>query len=120
MTKPLNPVPETGIPLWDEYSWDNQETWNEFLAPVRHPILPAGINSACWNGDEFNGAGVEEPLWPDAFTATEMYWPSLVGESDMAVFDCVDLSIKAVDNCIAIRPEDALVTIRGKPCHRRS
>jgi hypothetical protein len=118
--KPLNPITDGFAPIWDEYSWDNPETWDPLEDPVRHPILPAGINSACWNGDDINGAGVEEPLWPDAFTATEMYEPSTVDDYDLVVFECVDLTIKPVDSCIAIRHEDRHITIRGKPCRRRS
>ena len=60
-----------------------------------HPILPTGFNSWDINGDEVDGAGVNEPVWPtffDSFVPLEVIF---ITEPMLDVFgtECPDLVV---------------------------
>ena len=116
MNFPFNPLAPGAPPNWDEYSWDNPETWDPTEAWCRHPILPAGVNDWCINGLEVNAGGINEPIWVEPFQDAEFYRPAVVDLSDMTPFECPDLTPRAQDSRVAIRPQCSVVTIRGKPC----
>ena len=82
---------------------------------MTHPILPAGYNSWRIGGDEVDGAGVNEPVWPalfDTFTS----FPLLIVDSDLlAAFntECPDLVIACEPDGITVRHEpETLVIVR--------
>jgi len=116
MTKPLNPLPPGAPPNWDEYSWDNPETWDPTLSYKRHPILPAGINDWCFNGLEVNAAGINDPVWVEPFQDAALYRPAVLDPSDMTPFECPDIVLRAQDSHVAIRGQNSVISIRGKPC----
>ena len=63
------------------------------MAPVTHPILPAGFNSDDINGNEFNGAGTNWPVWPWMFDTFQGFVPLIITPEMMAVFlTCPDVS----------------------------
>lgn len=61
------------------------------LSHYGHPILPCGYNSWEDDGDEVNGSGVNEPIWPtltDLFIALEVL---IITPEMLEVFDgCAD------------------------------
>lgn len=63
------------------------------IAMYLQAVIPAGMNSAEINGDEFNGAGVNEPVWPDLFETSDVFNPIMLDADMMAFFDedCPDL-----------------------------
>jgi len=75
----------------------------------KHPIMPAGYDSWENNGDELNGGGVNEPIWPVYFDAFEglsvlVLTPVLVDSFN----DCPDWIIGTAGNVVAI-PDDVPV-----------
>jgi hypothetical protein len=66
-----------------------------WLSYFGHPKLPAGYNSWEHDGDDINGSGVNEPVWPqlfDTFVALEVL---IITEDMMDIFEtgCPDLII---------------------------
>jgi hypothetical protein len=58
-----------------------------FRSYFGHPILPAGFNSAPNDGDEVDGAGYNEPVWPmyaESFEALEVL---IITEEMMSFFE---------------------------------
>jgi hypothetical protein len=79
---------------------------------MKHPILPAGYNSWENDGDEVDGAGVNEPISPDYFDALEPGFPLILSSEMLAVFDgCADLVIACVPDTIVIPRQDDIVEI---------
>jgi hypothetical protein len=86
-----------------------------WLSYFGHPLLPAGYNSAAINGDEFDGAGVNERISPvlfDTFIGLEI----LIITADMLeVFEgCADLIIASQNNVINFPEEVRTVEIRKR------
>ena len=78
-----------------------------------HPQLPAGINSSSFNGDEFNGAGYNEPIWPVLFDTFEPFVPLIITQPMLAVFDgCADVTIPAEGDTITFPQEVREIMIR--------
>jgi hypothetical protein len=116
---PLNPWPLGDPPLdWDEFTWENSDSFDPFAAPQRHPILPAGFDSVAIGRDEYDGSGVNEPLWPATFQGSTMYRPTVVDETDMAVFACPDVTFAPVNEVIVVPAQQETIVIRGRSCSR--
>jgi hypothetical protein len=78
---------------------------------LKHPIMPAGYDHWENNGDELNGGGVNEPVWPEYFDAFEgltvlVLTPVLVDSFN----DCPDWIMGDAHNVVAI-PLDAQVLL---------
>lgn len=71
------------------------------------PLLFAGLNSAFISGDEFNGAGRHDPLWPAYIDANEVGIPLLMTDDSLSIFEteCPDLIIPATNRTIVVFPE---------------
>ena len=79
-----------------------------------HPILPAGFNSAPMNGDEIDGAGYNEPIWPFLFDSFVGFKPLLLDENDIAMFEteCPDYSVSKVTDTIVLPAEIETIEVR--------
>jgi hypothetical protein len=78
------------------------------LAHFGHPILPAGYNSAPNDGDEVDGPGYNEPIWPYLFNAFIPLEVLIITLEMLEVFDgCADYTVLSVPDQIDIegRPE---------------
>ena len=110
---PHNPLLPGELPAWDDYSWDNPETWDPTLAFQRHPLLYAGYNFDAINDDEWNGAGVNEPVWPTLFDASVMFRPVTIDIRDYATgfLECPDYVVRPVFRCLDVpkRPNRMIV-----------
>jgi len=65
------------------------------LAWYGHPVLPAGCNSWDINGDDYDGSGVNEPIWPMLFDTFIALRPLIVTEEMLEAFDnlCADYAL---------------------------
>jgi len=76
------------------------------LSYYGHPIFPAGFNSWDINGDDINGPGVNEPVWPylfDSFVPLEVL---IITPEMLEVFDgCADYTVPGVTRDIPIDPQ---------------
>lgn len=80
-----------------------------------HPVLPTGYNSWENNGDEVDGAGVNEAVWPVLFDTFEAIPVLIVTEEMMAAFDgCADFIVPCENNVVTIPHEPETVMIRGR------
>ena len=79
-----------------------------------HPVLPAGYNADDLNGDEFNGAGTNHPVWPNYTVMTTYQIIVLMSEEMMSIFDteCPDLVIACQPNTILIPGEPETINVR--------
>jgi len=87
-----------------------------WLSLYGHPQLPAGYDSWEHNGDEINGAGVNEPVWPylfDTFVALEVL---IINEEMMEIFvtGCPDYVVPGQPNTITFPPEVRTQVIRRR------
>jgi len=81
---------------------------------MTHPIMPAGYNSWFNNGDEVDGGGVNEAVWPVLFDTFESHPAVIVTEQMLDAFDsCPDVTISCVNDTIALRHEPETVMIMG-------
>lgn len=77
------------------------------------PALPSGWNSAAFACDEFNGAGVNEPVWPDLFDTVDVFPPTVLDERDFAIFDgCPDLSVRWESNTMVVPHEPNVMCVK--------
>ena len=84
-----------------------------WLSYFGHPVLPAGYDSWEHAGDEINGSGVNEPVWPqlfDTFVALEVL---IITEDMMEIFEtgCPDLTLPFDRWEIAMPGENNVVVI---------
>lgn len=80
-----------------------------------HPILPCGINSWMIAGDELDGAGVNEPVWPLLFDSFEPVPVFIVTDEMMAAFDgCADYVVPCQNDTVMIPHEVDTIVIRGR------
>jgi hypothetical protein len=82
---------------------------------MSHPFLPAGYNSWFIDGDEVDGAGVNEPVWPALFDTFDGF-PVMIIDADMlAAFDteCPDFVAPCVQDTITIPHEPETIMVRG-------
>jgi hypothetical protein len=67
------------------------------------PILPCGYNSWEINGDEMDGRGVNEALWPVLFDSYEGLTPIILTDEFTAAFgECPDIVFGCPDNEIVV------------------
>jgi len=101
---PHNPLYPGPNPAWDEYSWLNPETWDPTLAFQRHPMFYAGYNFDALNADEWNGAGVNEEVWPVLFDGSVVFRPVTIDVRDWVTGfeECPDYVVRPVFRCIDI------------------
>lgn len=80
-----------------------------------HPVLPTGLNSWDINGDEINGAGVNETVWPDYVETFEALDLIAVSPEMLAVFEneCPDIVFPKPDNTVVMPREYRELVIRG-------
>ena len=85
----------------------NQDYYDPLLSLYRNPQLYDGVNSTAINGDEANGAGVNEPIWPVLFDTFEPMQPIIITQEMLADFlsDCPDVTIPAETTTVFI-PRD--------------
>jgi hypothetical protein len=84
-----------------------------WLSYFGHPKLPAGYDSWDHNGDDINGAGVNEPVWPqlfDTFFALEVV---IVTEEMMEIFvtGCPDYVVRCDRWQISMPAADSTILI---------
>jgi hypothetical protein len=85
------------------------------LSYYGHPILPAGYNSWDFNGDEVDGAGVNEPCWPYLFDTFIALNPFILTAELVAVFDeCPDYCFRCVDDTIVFPCEPETIHVRRR------
>jgi hypothetical protein len=79
------------------------------------PIMPAGLNSATISGDEFNGGGVNEPIWTYYFDTSEVFKPIWMTDEIMDNFENEqpDLVIPGVRWNINLPGEVRTLTIKA-------
>ena len=86
------------------------------LAYYGQPILPAGFNSAPNDGDEVDGAGYNEPVWPylfDSFVPLEVL---IVTPEMLGVFDgCPDYMVPSELSLIVVLAESMIYTLMPAP-----
>lgn len=79
-----------------------------------HPYLPCGYNSCDNDGDEIDGAGVNEAVWPVLFDTFLPLMPMIVTTEMMDAFDgCADLVIPGLRNTVVIPAESRTLMIVG-------
>lgn len=82
---------------------------------MTHPVLPCGYNSWENDGDEVDGAGVNEPVSPVLFDTFEPLPVLLIDAEMQAAFDeeCPDLVVACVNDQVMIPRElETLVIMR--------
>lgn len=85
---------------------DNWAYYDPFLSKVRHPQLPTGVNSTPINGNEANGPGYNEPIWPMIFDSFEGFAPIFLSADHMDTFnECPDVVIPCVNNTVVFPQE---------------
>jgi len=83
------------------------------LAYFGHPILPAGFNSWDINGDEVDGAGVNEPVWPYLFDTFVALNPFILSTDMVAVFDgCPDYCVPCTDDTVTFPCDPEVIKVR--------
>lgn len=77
-------------------------------------ILPAGYNSWENNGDEVDGPGANEPIWPMLFDTFFPLGPFILTDEMTSFFDtqCPDYVVPCENNTIVISPEFSVLVIR--------
>lgn len=82
----------------------------------RHPELPAGFNSWEVNGDEVDGAGANEPIWPPLTDFYVGLKPVLNDQNDLDRFadECPDLIIRQDWRPVTIQPSWSIVQVRRR------
>ena len=83
------------------------------VAPVTHPILPAGYNADDNNGDEVDGAGTNWPIWPVYFDTFEGLLPLIVTDEMIETFvlECADIAFSWEDNSVELPFEQLTLMI---------
>jgi hypothetical protein len=99
-----------------ETTWFNPDAFDPWMHKTRHPELPAGLNSVCVNGDELNGSGVNEPIWPFYWSNWDGIYPIVFPKDYLNVFTttCPDLTIRGVFNKVRIPPPSPTLCIKAK------
>lgn len=78
-----------------------------------HPVLPTGYDSTENNGDELNGAGVNEAVWPALFDSFIGLAPLIVTDEMADAFDgCADYVVPCENSTVMIPYEPDTVVIR--------
>jgi hypothetical protein len=79
-----------------------------------HPVLPAGYNSWENNGDEIDGAGVNEPVWPAYFVSFETRDLMIINADLLQIFEdgCPDYVVPAVQDTIVFPREVETLVLR--------
>ena len=78
-----------------------------FLNYYGHPLLPTGYNSWENDGDEVNGPGVNEPIWPMLFDTFMPLKVMFITDEMMDIFEtgCPDYIAPCVPNTIVFPTE---------------
>lgn len=87
-----------------------------FLTFFGHPILPTGYNSAPNDGDEVDGAGYNEPVWPVRFDTFEAMKTMFITDEMREFFEtaCPDYIAPCVPNTIVFPTEERELDIRRR------
>lgn len=87
-----------------------------WLSYFGHPVLPAGFNADAVSGDEFNGAGTNEPVWPVLFDSFEALEALIITEEMLLFFetDCPDLVVPRENDTIVFPREPETLVIRRR------
>jgi len=84
----------------------NWEFYDPFLGALRHPQLPAGMNTTSIDGDMMDGPGVNAPVWPLVFNTFEAFAPVLLTADHMDTFNEIpDLAIPATNSTVVFPRE---------------
>ena len=100
--------------VWPPLS-HNADYYDPFLDMYRHPELFAGANTAPINGDEADGAGVHEPIWPTLFDSFEPKTPIIVTPEmlDDFINDCPDVCVAAENDTVFVGRDPQAVCTGG-------
>lgn len=81
-----------------------------------HPLLPAGFNEDPIAGDEVDGAGTNEAIWPELFISYVGFLPLLLQQEDIDRFGelCPDYVVACVDDTLRIADEVDELVIRRR------
>lgn len=62
------------------------------LSWLGHPVLPAGLNADDLNGDDYDGAGTNWPIWPTLFDTFVGFQVLIITDEMLDAFDnlCAD------------------------------
>jgi len=87
-----------------------------FLNYFGHPILPCGYNSAPNDGDEVDGAGYNEPIWPGLFDTFVGLETMFITDEMMEIFEtgCPDYVAPCQPNTITFPQEVRTQQIRRR------
>ena len=73
-----------------------------------------GYNSWENNGDEVDGPGVNEPVWPVLFDTFLALTPLILNSAMLAAFDdCPDITVQGLNNTVVIPHEPDTIMIMG-------
>jgi hypothetical protein len=86
------------------------------MSALRHPLLPTGYNSWMIDGDEVDGAGVNEPIWPTLFFTFQPMEVMIMTAEMLDVFEtgCADVIISCQPNRIVFGPEVRTLVIKQR------
>jgi len=74
--------------------------------PKYDPALPSGMNTTDINGDEIDGPGINEPVWPVYIDTFEAFPPVIMGPDHMDSFNYpADLVIAHENTLVVIQRE---------------
>jgi hypothetical protein len=77
-------------------------------------VIFDGYNSWMNNGDEVDGPGVNEPVWPVLFDTFVAMTPLIISSSMMEAFEgCADIVVPVGSDTITIPYQPDTVTITG-------
>jgi hypothetical protein len=80
-----------------------------------HPILPAGYNSWMINGDEVDGAGVNEPVSPLLFDTFVGLRVVILTEEMLEVFEgCADYTVPGQNNVVIFPNEVRTLVVQKR------
>ena len=85
------------------------------VAPMSHPVLPAGYNADDNNGDEVDGAGTNWAIWPLLYDTFETKYVLIVSEEMLGLFGtiCADYTVPATPNVITFPAQNQEVQVRN-------
>lgn len=81
-----------------------------------HPILPAGYNEDPIDGDDVDGAGTNETVWPHFFDTFTMMHLFIIDQDMLDIFEtgCPDYVIPCGSNTIVFPAEFRELVIRRR------
>ena len=87
-----------------------------WLSYFGHPVLPTGYNSWETDGDDVNGSGVNEPVWPQLFDTFVSFEVIFITEEMLEIFEtgCPDYVVPCVPDTIVFPRAVDIYTVRKR------